>query len=168
MLAGMATAPRMDGKEMRRMDTHTVEREEDKELGREPLEAIETGWGSKVESALLMELLKGGLGLPPSLDDPTEIHIDPSPLADLHAYKHRLQALRCEYAASRLRESELEEQLAEAHSRIRHLDATLAEIYGSRFWKIRKRWHASRLWKFKEGCARYWRTVSRWLWIPGR
>lgn len=150
------------------MDTHTIEREKDSELGREPLQAIETGWGPKVESALLMELLKGSLGLPPSLDDSTEVPIDPSPRADLHAYKHRLQALRGEYAASRLRESELEEQLAEAHSRIRHLDATLAEIHGSRFWKVRKRLHASRLWKIKEGCARCWQTVSRWLWIPGR
>jgi hypothetical protein len=115
-----------------------------------------------------MELLKGSLGLPPNFAELTEVHIDPSPLADLNAYKHRLQALRCEYAGARLRGLELEEQLAEARLRILHLDATLTQIYASRFWKVRERLHASPLWKIKEGCARCWRTVSRWLLGHGR
>jgi hypothetical protein len=168
MPAEMAMAPRVEGKEMRRMDTHTVEREEDSELGREPLQAIETGWGPKVESALLMELLKGSLGLPSSFAELNEVHVDPSPLADLNAYKHRLQALRSEYAGARLRGLELEEQLAEARLRILDLDTTLAQIYASRFWKFRERLHASLLWKIKNGCARCWQTVSRWLLGRGR
>lgn len=163
MPAESARDPRVEGKEMQWMDTQTVEQKEDSEAGREPLQAIETEWGSKAESALLMELLKGSPGLPPSFADLTEVHIDPSPLADLNAYKHRLQALRREYAGARLRGIELEEQLAEARARILYLDTTLAQIYASRFWKARERLHASLIWKIKEGCARCWRTVSRWL-----
>ena len=152
----------MDRKEIRRMDTRTVERDQDVELCLEQLQAIETGWGPKVESALLMDLLKRSLGLAQSLADPTEVHIDHNPLASLNAYKQRLHALRCEYADARLQGIEFEEQsekqLAEANlrilrleARVKHLDGTLQQIYASRFWKV------------KDRCARCWRMVSRWL-----
>ena len=148
----------MDRKEIRRMDTRTLEREEDGNLCLEQLQAIETGWGPKVESALLMELLNRSLGFTESLADPTEVQNDCNPFAILNAYKHRLHALRCEYTDTHLRRLELEEQLAEANlrilrleARVKHLDTTLEQIYASRFWKV------------KERCARCWRAVSRWL-----
>ncbi|MGH7174517.1 MAG: hypothetical protein ACRELG_29980 [Gemmataceae bacterium] len=140
------------------MDTQTLEREVDGEFCLEQLQVIETGWGPKVESALLMDLLKQSLGLSKSLADPTEVRIDRTPLASLNAYKHRLHALRCEYADARLRGLELDEQLAEANlrilrleARVQHLDGTLQQIYATRFWKV------------KERCARCWRAISRWL-----
>jgi hypothetical protein len=145
------------------MDTRTREREEAGELCLEQLQAIETGWGPRVESDLLMDLLKRSLGLTESQADPTEVQHDRNPLASLNAYKHRLHALRCEYADARLRGIELDEQLAEAHlrilrleARVKHLDTTLEHIYAARFWKVR------------ECCARCWRTISRWLPISNR
>lgn len=140
------------------MDTQTVEPKENRELSLEQLQVIDTGWGPRGESALLMDLLKGSFGLVESLADPTEVHNDPNPLANLNSYKHRLHALRCEYADARVRGIELEEQLAEANlrilrleARVKHLDGTLEQIYASRFWKV------------KERCARCWRTVLQWL-----
>lgn len=140
------------------MDTQTLGREEDVELDLEQLHAIQTGWAPKAESASLMDLLKRSLGLDQSLADPTEIQNGSNPLALRNAYKHRLHALRCEYADARLRGIELEEHLAEANlrilrleNRIKLLESMLAQIYASRFWRI------------KERCARPWRTVKRWL-----
>lgn len=140
------------------MDTQTIERKENGELCLEQLQVVETGWGPKGESALLMDLLKRSFGLVESLADPTEVQNVSSPLASLNSYKHRLHALRCEYADARVRGIELEEQLAEANLRIlrleahvKHLDGTLEQIYASRFWKV------------KERCARCWRTVLRWV-----
>lgn len=140
------------------MDPQTIERKENEEPCLEQLQAVETGWGPRGESALLMDLLKRNLGLAESLADPTEVQTDPNPQAILNGYKHRLHALRCEYADARLRGIELEEQLAEANlqilrleARLKHLGTTLEQIYASRFWKV------------KERCARCWRTVLRWL-----
>ena len=148
----------MDTKENRRMDTRILEQEGAGELCLEQLQAIETGWTPKVETALLRDLLKQALGRPQSLADPTEAQNDRAFLASLNTYKHRLHALRCEYADARLHGLELEDQLGEARlrilrleARIKHLDATLEQI------------HASRVWKVRERCARCWRAVSRWL-----
>lgn len=122
---------------------------------REQLQAIETGCAPKVESALLMDLLTQSPGLDHGLADAAPV---PNSLAGVHAYKHRLHALRCEYADARLRALEMEEQLAEARlqilrleARVQHLDGTLGQIYASRWWKV------------KERCARWWRMVSRRL-----
>ncbi|MHB1423425.1 MAG: hypothetical protein ACYC3I_09580 [Gemmataceae bacterium] len=131
------------------MDTRTVLRQDKDEQVLEQLQAIETGYGPQVESALLLEHLKRGLGLAPSLTDPTEAHDFPNPLARINAYKHRLHALRCDYANARLRTIELEEQLAEARlrilrleTRVKHLDNVennLQQIYESSWWKVKER-----------------------------
>lgn len=140
------------------MNTLTVAREEDHELALEQLHAIEGSCGPKVESALLMDLLKRSLQITSGLADPTEVHNYHNPLATLNAYKHRMQAVRCEYVAAHLRTIELEEELAEARlrilrleARVQHLELTLQNI------------HASRVWQMRERCARYWRTLTRWL-----
>ncbi|HTU20967.1 MAG TPA: hypothetical protein VMG10_23145 [Gemmataceae bacterium] len=145
------------------MDTRTLEQEIVEGPCLEQLQTIDTGWGPKVESAMLIDLLKRSLGLAQGLTDPTEVPNDSNPHARLNAYKHRLHALRCEYADARVRGIELEEQLAEANlrilrleARVKHLDGTLEQIY------------ATRLWKVKERCARCWRAVSRWLPRRGR
>jgi hypothetical protein len=125
--------------------------EMDEEAGAcvEPFQVIATGWGPEVESALLMDLLKRSLA-----DSDATYNGD----AVVHAYKHRLHSLRCEYADARQRAAEADEQLAEARlrilrleARVRHLDTTLHQIHASRWWKV------------KEWCARPWRIVSRWL-----
>jgi len=138
------------------MGTRTIERNEGEEGCLEQLQVVETGWGPKGETALLMDVLKRSLGLAECLADPTEVLKGDNPLVSLNHYKHRLHALRCDYADARLRGIELEEQLAEANlrilrleARVTHLDTTLEQIYASRFWKI------------KEHCARCWRAVFR-------
>lgn len=138
------------------MDAQAIVHDEASEL--EQLEAIETGWGPQGESALLMELLKQSPELSLRLTDPAEVPNGHSPLAELNAYKHRLQALRGEYADARLHGIEVEEQLAEARlqilrleARVKHLDITLQRIFASRFWK------------FRELCAGCWHFVLRRL-----
>jgi hypothetical protein len=136
----------------------TVERANGSELGLDQVQVIETGWGPTVESALLVDLLQRSLQLDQGLADPTEIQHEDNPLARMNAYKHRLHSLRCAFADARLQGMELEEQLAEAHLQIQrlqaqnhHLQATLEQIHGTRWWKFRVR------------CAPCWRCVRSWM-----
>ena len=126
-----------------------MERDEEAGACLEPFQAIPTGWGPEVESALFMDLLKQSLADPDATDNGDAV---------VHAYKHRLHSLRCEYADARQRAAEADEQLAEARlrilrleARVKHLDTTLHQIHASRWWKV------------KEGFARPWRFVSSWL-----
>ncbi len=100
----------------------------------EPLQVIETGWGSENESALLRDLLARNKKSVRGRNS----------RARLTAYKHRLHALRCDYANARLRVLELEEQWAQAQLQIQQMQAT-------RVWRMRERYHG-------------WRqTISGWL-----
>jgi hypothetical protein len=132
-----------------RSHTQTDEIDEAEGAGLGQFQVIATGWSPEVESALLMDLLER------SLASPAEA---PNCHAVVNAYKHRLHALRGEYADARQRATEAEEQLAEARlrilrleARVKHLDTTLQQIHASRWWKV------------KERCAHCWRIVARWL-----
>jgi hypothetical protein len=125
---------------------------------REPLQVIETGCGPRVETALLRDLLARSPGLGQALADPTEAPNDHHPLAGINAYKHRLHALRCEYANVRLRVYDLETQLDQSCYRIevlekhiRFLDATLEKMRSSRGWKL------------VEKISRWRRRATQWL-----
>jgi hypothetical protein len=118
------------------------------------LQAIETGWGPESESALLRDLLARN----PELADPLEVHNDPNLLARFNAYKHRLRALRCDYANARLRVLDVEDQLAQSRLRgqqlenhVKFLEATLEQMRATRTWRVR------------EQCRRWYRMVSEWL-----
>lgn len=113
-------------------------------------QAMATGWAPAVDVGLLTDLLAQELG-----DAAGELaeEIDG---ASVSALKHRLHALRCDYAEASRRATEAEEQLAEARlrilrleARVQHLDTTLQQI------------HASRWWKLKEWCAPCWRAIAR-------
>jgi hypothetical protein len=136
------------------MDAQMIRRLEDGETCLEQIHAIETGCGPKAESALLMDLLRRSPGLEQWLTDPMETKHFPNSLASLNAYKHRLHALRCDYANARLRTIELEEQLAEERlqnlrleARVKHLDGTLQQIQATKWWKV------------KECCARWYHWI---------
>jgi hypothetical protein len=131
------------------------------ELCLDQLQAIETGCGPKVETALLTELLARSPGLAPSLVDPAEVHNYHNPNAAVNAYKHRLHGLRCEYASARLRIYDLETQLDQSRYRalvlekqVQFLDAVLEQMRASRGWKL------------VEKCSRWRRIVSTWLRRP--
>jgi hypothetical protein len=121
------------------------------------LHLIETDCGPKTDLAALVSHLRLRRG---TLEGHEATSPD-QPFAGLNAYKHRLQAVRCEYAGARLRVDELEEQvkllearLAEAHVAIRSLEERLAEsgretnfyrhalnqMEGSRAWRILQSW----------------------------
>jgi len=111
------------------------------------LQILETGCGPKVEMALLLDLLSRSPGLEQSLVDPAEVHGYPNPLAAVNAYKHRLHALRCEFANVRLQMHELETQLNQSSYRnevlekhVQFLDRTLEEMRASRAWKWVEKW----------------------------
>ena len=76
---------------------------EDGEGWLERLHVIETDWGPKVERSLLVDLLNRSTGFAQSLADPVEVRNYQNPLASLNAYKHRLQAIRCEFVSAYLR-----------------------------------------------------------------
>ena len=90
----------------------------------EQLHAIETGSGPKVETALLLELLKRSPGLERSLVDPTEVHNYHNPLASVNAYKQRLHAIRCEYVDLQMR-----------------LEAELSHVRASYMWRLANEFH---------------------------
>jgi hypothetical protein len=124
----------------------------------EQLQAIETGSGPKMETALMTDLLARHLGLDQVLADPVEVHIYHNPLASVNAYKHRLHALRCEYLSARLRIDDLETQLNQSRNRVgtlekhvQYLDDTLEQM------------RASRAWKLVEMCSSWRRFLSAWL-----
>src|SRR5690349_9086602 len=72
----------------------------------EQIPALDTGYGPESESALLRDVL-------------TQTNCaGPNALAVVQAYKHRLQAIRCEYVHVHVRAIELQEQLAEARLQI--------------------------------------------------
>lgn len=126
-----------------------MERDEEWGTCLEHLQAIATGCGPELESALLLDLLQR---------NGAEPNAAPNGDAVVHACKHRLHALRCEYADVSRRAIEAEEQLAEARlrvlrleARVKHLDTTLQQIHASRWWRV------------KERCAHCWRPLSRWL-----
>lgn len=142
----------------RRADNEPARHEANTEACQEQLQVIETGCGPKVETALLMDLLARSPGLGQALADPTEAHNDHHPLASVNAYKHRLHALRCEYANVRLRVYDLETQLDQSCYRIevlekhiRFLDMTLEQIRASRGWKL------------VEKFSRWRRSAVKWL-----
>jgi hypothetical protein len=103
------------------------------------LQILQMGYGPEVESASLMEVLPQQPGDPP--------HAAPPASVSLSAYKHRLQAIRCEYVHVHLRAIELEEQLAEARLQIarlendrQYLDDQLNSMRQSRAWKMAARY----------------------------
>lgn len=132
------------------------EKREDDEPGLELLQAIETDSSPRVERVLLRELLQRSPGLLPNLVDPTEVHNYQSELAGVSAYKHRLQAIRCEYINARIRAEDLETQLKqsryELHCLQKHIEFLDAIIHQMR---------ASRGWKLVEKCSQLRQTVSR-------
>jgi hypothetical protein len=106
------------------------------------LQAIETGSAPKAEFALLVDLLTRSPGLTATLADPTEVRNYHHPLASVQAYKHRMHALRVEYAQAQQRIHDLEIQLDQAHyhievlrKHVQFLDATLERMRASRAWK---------------------------------
>jgi hypothetical protein len=106
---------------------------ENHEGGAEPLQALETGWAAESESALLRDFLTRSKKQAPR-----------GCRARLHAYKHRLHALRCDYANARLRVLDLEEQLA-------HSQLVIQQMRSTRAWRMRERYHC-------------WRqTLSQWF-----
>jgi hypothetical protein len=120
------------------------------------LQAIETGSSPQVESALLRELLQRSPAMLPSLVDPTEVHNYQSALAGISAYKHRLQAIRCEYMRARIRAEDLEIQLKESHYEIGCLQKHIEYLDG-----IIGKMRASRGWQLVEKCSRLRQSVSR-------
>jgi hypothetical protein len=142
----------------RRAENQLVKEDESDDPCPEQLRVIETGCGPKVETALLVDLLSRHLEMEQCLADPVEVHNYHNPLASVNAYKHRLNALRCEYVSARLRIYELETQLDQSQYRVevlekqvRFLDATIEQMQASRGWKL------------VEKCSRWRRIVSGWL-----
>jgi hypothetical protein len=128
------------------------------EAALEQLQLIETGCGPEVESEALRDLLTRSAGLADSLTDPIEVPNYHNPLASANAYKHRLNALRCEYAQARLRALDLEEQCVRARSlierlesRVKLLEAPLEQMKSSLAWKVAVKGF------------RCWWTISQWF-----
>jgi hypothetical protein len=105
------------------------------------LQAIETGWVSEGESALLRDLLTPSHGS-----------------ANRNAYKHRLHALRRDYVNSHLRTLDLEDQLSQARLRILRLEARVQHLSGTL-----EQMRARLVWKMVERCRRWRRMVPVWL-----
>ena len=141
-----------------RRHAHKASRQEDAQACLEKLQFIETGCGPEVETAALRDLLTHSAGLFDSLADPIEVHNYHNPLASVHAYQHRLHALRCEYVQARLRTLDLEEQCVQARSlierlesRVKLLEAPLEQMKSSLAWKVAVKGF------------RFWWMISRWL-----
>jgi hypothetical protein len=132
----------------------------------ELLYLVETDCGPKTDRASLLSRLKQSQGFLAGLADRTEVQLSHHPLASLNAYKHRLQAIRCEYVSARLRAEDLEGQvkllegrLAEAQAALRSLEERLAEagretgfyryaldrMEESRAWQLLQYWRRFRL-----------------------
>ena len=109
------------------------------------LQAIETGWASEGESALLRDLR-------------TPSHGPSGGRADRNAYKHRLHALRRDYVNAHLRTLDLEDQLSQARLRILRLEARVQHLSGTL-----EQMRARLVWKVVERCRRWCRIVSVWL-----
>jgi len=124
----------------------------------EHLHIIETDCSPKVEQSLLVDLLNRSAGFAQSLADRTEVHHYQNPLASLNAYKHRLQAIRCEYVSAHLRVEELQVQLAESRSAIQRLERHAEFLH-----LTIEQMQASRGWKLLEKCRRWRRIASQLL-----
>lgn len=133
-----------------------AERREDNKAELEVLQAIETGSSPQVDRTLLRELLHRSPGLLPNLLDPTEVHNYQSALAGISAYKHRVQAIRCEYLHVRIQNEELEKQLMQSRGEIERLQRHVEYLDA-----IIHQMQASRGWKLVEKCSRLRQTVSQ-------
>jgi hypothetical protein len=122
----------------------------------ERLHVIETDCGPKVERSLLLDLLNRSTGFAQSSLDPVEARNDQNPLASLNAYKHRLQAIRCEYVSAHLRAETLEARLAESRSAIQQLERDIEFLRFTLDQML-----ASRAWKLLETCSQWRRWASQ-------
>jgi hypothetical protein len=122
----------------------------------ERLHLIETEGGPKVEQSLLVEMLNRSSGFPEYLADPAEVQNYHNPFASLNAYKHRIQAIRCEFVNAHLRAESLALQLAESRSAIQRLEQHTEYL---RF--TLEQMQASRAWKLLEKCSGWRRAVSQ-------
>ncbi|HEY7158414.1 MAG TPA: hypothetical protein VH575_31005 [Gemmataceae bacterium] len=109
------------------------------------LQAIETGWASEGESALLRDLR-------------TPSHGPSDGRADRNAYKRRLHALRRDYVNAHLRTLDLEDQLSQARLRILRLEARVQHLSGTL-----EQMRARLVWKVVERYRRWRRMVPVWL-----
>lgn len=94
---------------------------------------IETESGPSTEKGFVLEVLKNSPEVGACLADPTEVHAYHNPLASLNAYKHRLNAIRCEYVELRMR-----------------LEDELHRMRSSALWRLVNRLHRWRdfVWKY--------------------
>jgi hypothetical protein len=122
----------------------------------EPIQALDTGDGPAVESALLRELMTRSADLAERFADAEEAHGDDTSLVRVNAYKQRLQALRCECADARLRALDAEEKLNAAHMHIGELERIVL-VLKTELQQLR----SSRAFRFAERLSDVKQAVAR-------